>query len=130
MKTTVEQEIEKALLEGARWNVIAKTLHVSNRTIAKVSKRMNEVKSPPPPASQVFTMFEKGTSPMDIVKDTNADPEIILEWFDAWLNMNKGWRSWREFTHEQERTAKMQENDGKEAHRRRDWREKLRLEKE
>ena len=84
LRTEKEAEIEKALLEGERWNVIAKTLHVSVRTIAKVAKRMREV-SP----SKVFNMFEKGFSPMRVVIETNKDPATITEWFKEWIEMKK-----------------------------------------
>ncbi len=125
MRTQKEAEIEEALLEGKRWNVIAKELHVSNRTIAKVSKRMKEV-SP----SQVFKMFDEGSSPMKVVVETNKDPTEVMEWFKAWLEMNEDWRSWQELS--ERMTASAVEKDGeKEAKERkargeRDWRDILR----
>ena len=120
VKPRVEIEIEKLLSEGERWSVIAKTLRVSNRTISKVAKRMSEPFVPPPPASQVFTMFEKGTSPMEIVKESNANPVEIEKWFEAWLEMNKNWRKWKEF----QRARASADKDGKEIekeHKRPDW---------
>lgn len=121
MRTDKEAEIEKALLEGTRWNIIAKTLHVSNRTIAKVAKRLNEL-SP----SQVFKMFEKGDSPIDIVIKTNGEPKKITEWFEEWKTQNEKWRSWRQF--EEARTASSAvEKDG-DKHKKegeRDWRDVL-----
>ena len=119
MKTEVEAKIEELLSEGTRWNVIAKTLHVSNRTIAKVSKRMDEPTSPPPSVSEVFEMFDDGKEPTDVVKETNADPTKIREWFNEWLTMKKGWRDWQEFK------TIASEKDGKEKGFppvRKDWR--------
>lgn len=115
LRTEKEAEIEKALLQGKRWNVIAKTLHVSNRTIAKVAKRMKEV-SP----SQAFKMFEEGASPMQVVVVTNEKPATIRSWFEDWLKMNQDWSSWREF---KGRTASSAvEKDGKEGEAP-DWRD-------
>jgi len=119
VETDVERQIKESLSQGERWNVIAKTLHVSNRTIAKVSKKMNEATSSPPPVSEVFTMFEGDNgnppkTPTDIVKEFNADPEIIEKWFNAWLNMKKGWRDWQVFKAEQSTAKASEKGDGEE----------------
>ena len=106
MLTAKEAQIKTLLSEGERWNVIAKTLHVSKRTILKVSKRMNEETSIVP-ASEVFKMFEENKSPADIVKEFNADPETMEKWLNVWLRSNKTWREWQDM-------ARAHEKDGKE----------------
>jgi len=95
VKTAVEVEIEKMLRKGERWNVIAKTLHVSKRTILKVSKRLNE-KTSTISASDVFTMFKQDKPPEDIVTEHNADPATIRQWLDDWLYVNETWRKYQE----------------------------------
>ena len=118
MRTEVEAQIEKALLRGERWNVIAKTLHVSNRTIAKVSKRLGEL-SP----SQVFKMFDEGRSPIDIVMKTNQDPAKIKQWFKDWIEMHEDMKVWRELKARipsaVDKDGDKHEKEGKE----RDWRD-------
>lgn len=92
LQTAKEALIETALRRGEGYNAIAKELRVSAKTIAKVAKRMNEV-SP----KQALDMFEKGISPMEIVKRYNSDPKTIAEWCQAWVTMNQQWEAGRKY---------------------------------
>jgi len=89
VKTRVEAHIQKALLQGRRYDAIAKELRVSTKTIAKVAKEIREI-SP----TRVFEMFDNGITPWDVVKKTNADPTKINEWFKAWVEMHGLWDLW------------------------------------
>jgi len=76
-----EAEIETALKEGKRYDVIAKELRVSTKTIAKVAKKMSEL-SP----IKAVEMFEQGKSAIDVVKETNEDITKIANWYKSWVD--------------------------------------------
>jgi len=129
VKTEVEVQIEQLLRKGERWNIIAQTLHVSKTTILKVSRRLNEETSMIS-ASEVFTKFDEGKSPMEIVKEFNANPVTIREWFNAWRYLNKAWEA---YEGAKESMAEAREKAGEKAEKveeepRRDWKKILKSE--
>lgn len=80
--TEKEQLIHEALLKGKRYDVIAKELGVSVKTITKVSKKIGSVSS-----LRVVQMLEQGKTPLQIMEAMQTDIKSVKQLWDDWAPM-------------------------------------------
>lgn len=85
-KESIEEQIERMLEKRVPWNVIARELHVSTKTINDVkNKGISKVNSEGDVAARAYSLFERGVGPIGAVIELKQPPEIVERLYAKWL---------------------------------------------
>jgi hypothetical protein len=91
-KESLESKIWEELEKDMPWNVIAKKLHTSSKTISRVKSAHLSQKISAGEAevtAKVFQLFETGIDPVNVTIELKESPELVLKLYDIWMKMKE-----------------------------------------